>query len=584
MGNKDTMNKDEFCNRFVECLKNGETFELPENIKIVEEDISIVDIYEGIKDEKELNGANIEEKDGKIIITINIKVKLTNIKFKGKFIMGHHSISKGVVCIIKLSFNKITNFDGSIFKEDVDFSNTVFKGDITHFGDSEFEGEADFHDSTFENGVNFVDTIFNNADFSRATFKKEDANFKKATFKGKADFRKTKFKKAADFNEATFKDIVDFWNVKFNMDESHKGKTDFSNATFEKYVQFSFASFNKKVLFIHTTFEKEAYFKDAKFNGEVDFGSSTIFKGEADFKDAKFNGEVNFRSSVFKEEADFSSSTFNMINFEKLIFKSITKFTDISFGQMFFLESIFEDIVFFKKKEENKDKGIAIFNKVAFGNKHAKIINFPLSKTSFLMTDVNEILITEKAEEILRHKLLKFKEKGIIKDKPLKEIYEEALKYLEPHLDLNYNIVIAEYRNIRKSFENNRTYIEASELFKKEMELIKENANPFEKFIISIYGELSDYGESMFRPFEWMVFFIFMFPIPFLVWEYNSKGHLEQNYSYVVCLFDTLRAFFQLGIKDTTSLMYPYEWFIRVISLILLGNIFIAIKRRLERR
>jgi len=30
--------------------------------------------------------------------------------------------------------------------------------------------------------------------------------------------------------------------------------------------------------------------------------------------------------------------------------------------------------------------------------------------------------------------------------------------------------------------------------------------------------------------------------------------------------------------------MYPYEWFIRVISLILLGNIFIAIKRRLERR
>ncbi|MFU8653335.1 hypothetical protein [Methanotorris formicicus] len=52
---------------------------------------------------------------------------------------------------------------------------------------------------------------------------------------------------------------------------------------------------------------------------------------------------------------------------------------------------------------------------------------------------------------------------------------------------------------------------------------------------------------------------------------------------YPKCLKETLRAFFQLGIVDKSSLMISYEWSIRIISLILLSNLFIAIKRRLER-
>ncbi|XRP96728.1 pentapeptide repeat-containing protein [Methanocaldococcus sp. 16A] len=493
---------------------------------------------------------------GKINFTDSIFEK--NVYFIGLIVFKNkvdfnYSTFRGFVHFGNLIFEDVLDFNNSIFEKNVSFRNLNFKRKV-YFSGSTFGGDVDFsYYSVFGGCAEFGNTTFEKeVNFDNAVFE-EEANFKKATFKGKANFYKTKFKKKVNFDEAIFNDVADFREAEFNIND---GKTDFSNTTFKNYVQFSFASFNGKVHFIHATFEKEAYFKDAEFNGEVNFGSS-----------------------VFKKEVDFSYSTFNIAIFEKLTFDSIAKFTDISFDLLIFSETIFEEITFFKKK--NPYKGIAIFNKVAFGNKHSKIINFPLSKTSFLMTDVSEILITEKAEETLTHKLLKFKEKGIIENELLNEI-KKSLEYLESYLDLNYNIVIAEYRSLRLSFENNRTYIEASELFKKEMELIKENVNIFEKFVISIYGELSDYGESMFRPFGWMIFFIFMFPIPFLVWEYNSKGLLE--HSYIEYLFDTLRAFFQLGIKDNDSLLYYWEWLIRIISLILLGSLFIAIKRKLERK
>ena len=70
--------------------------------------------------------------------------------------------------------------------------------------------------------------------------------------------------------------------------------------------------------------------------------------------------------------------------------------------------------------------------------------------------------------------------------------------------------------------------------------------------------------------------------IPKYCYDNVISDHNMSNYN--THLKQTLRAFFQLGIKDEKSPMYNYEWLIRIISLILLGNIFIAIKRRLERK
>ncbi len=441
--------------------------------------------------------------------------------------------------------------------------------------------------------------------------------------------------------------------------------------------------FKNSIVFGNSIFEKDIVFMESTFEGLSIFGNLT-FKGKVDFSKAIFKKKAEFSGLIFEKETFFNNTKFNNIVFEKTIFKSITKFDDIEFELLIFSECIFEYISHFKNKQS--DRGFAVFYKCSFGHKEVIIENFLLSRTSFLKTDVRDVLILCDTEnnKILSHEILNFKECILIKEvdeeldkiisgecnnydnlmlklqklfeiekeKPYdltiifitkvlpklrlslkriikkriidviilkREINSKKLKlivsinipitfrmlfiylYLKIYKsleklderyryiykiiakDLNYKSVLAEYRNLRLSIENNRTYVEASELFKKEMELIKEKSGIFEKIIIWFYGKISNYGESIFMPFFWTIYVIFV--TPFIVLDLNYMlGNFPQDYTYTNCLFDTLRAFFQLGIKDNDSLMYNYEWLIRIISLILLGNIFIAIKRRLERK
>ncbi|AIJ05472.1 hypothetical protein JH146_0623 [Methanocaldococcus bathoardescens] len=479
--------------------------------------------------------------------------------------------------------------------------------------------------------------------------------------------------------------------------------------------------FKKEVKFLNTTFEENVYFRGINFKENVKFLNS-IFKRKADFSDSII-GRCTFYLSNFYGNVDFSEVTFgNDAFFVNSIFKSITKFEEIRFNLLVFSECIFEYISHFKSKQDNN--GFAVFHKSSFGYKEVIIENFPLSKTSFLKTDVRGVLILCDVEDkkILSHELLNFKEYLLISDiidklnnisfedyteyddiytkiqklldienekpfdftikvikikvkillrlkiqlkkfikilatfmvgglillfflyillkitnltysvallivsiysilyviilfveialviflipywriyeqyKNLKmDIYGTIYKYI--HQSLNYKSVLAEYRNLRLSMENNRTYIEASELFKKEMDLIKEKSDIFEKFVIWLYGTISDYGESITKPILISMFVILAFPYItyFLnwVWMHISKlpllnGFLNEN---GLAYEQILRAFFQLGMNEEVinnnkelQTLASYEWLIRIISLILLGSLFIAIKRRLERK
>ena len=157
----------------------------------------------------------------------------------------------------------------------------------------------------------------------------------------------------------------------------------------------------------------------------------------------------------------------------------------------------------------------------------------------------------------------------------------EAIKVLDPYL--SQETVLAEYRNIRKSFENNRTFAEASELFIREMQMLRENLSISEKVVHCIYDGLSRYGESFLRPSMLLIGAIFTLPIAL-----NLSNLL--NGAPVSALFEnywsnveaTTKLFFQLPIKDHKYGMW--EIAIRILSIILLGNMFIAFRRRLERK
>ncbi len=98
-----------------------------------------------------------------------------------------------------------------------------------------------------------------------------------------------------------------------------------------------------------------------------------------------------------------------------------------------------------------------------------------------------------------------------------------------------------------------------------------------------IYKLTSNYGESIARPIIITIFVILA--IPCII------THNLNPFSNELLLEQTLRAFFQLGIDKNVignnkelEILASYEWLIRIISLILLGSLFIAIKRKLERK
>ena len=355
-----------------------------------------------------------------------------------------------------------------------------------------------------------------------------------------------------------FNNEFELINIIFNKN------IDFQYLIFNGSVNFNYSIFNGDVNFHYSTFNGTVSFNNSTFNEETKF-LSVIFNGCVYFYNSIFNKKVYFKMSIFKDNVYFSS-IFNIAKFYKSIFKSQANFENIYFSMLAFINCIFEDFALFqfekfkklayfiekglrprfliknsdidsinKNKEIGKEK-LAIFLNTQFINKHTKIENFSLSKTSFLKTDVREVMILcdIKKEEILSHKILKLKDDK--KNKELENKLKELFKYKDRifgevfhgeeyfHFinQFNYESVLAEYRNLRISIENNRTYEEASNLYKMEMELKKEfSKNWFEKHAIWFYGFISDYGESIQKPIIGIVAFILLFPLFALLVNYK---------------------------------------------------------------
>lgn len=655
---KEIISNEDFYKKFIECLEKGENFKL-ENC-IVRGDVDIRDIYNRIKCDEKLKGLITEQKDkesaivDKNVITINagIILSLHNVEFNGNFQMFKDKIEivetfKKIsikilledVNFIESTFKGRVNFScseiqgevsiiDSTFMEEVIFWKSIFKENVYFEKSDKFEnnlvikGEINFTDSIFEKNVYFMDSI---------VFKKK-VDFNNSTFKGNAHFKNLVFEKILDFSSSTFEG-----NINFNGLIIFEREVNFRNSTFEKNVGFWYPKFKWDVIFEGSEFKKMANFHGLTVEGKANFNSSIFsgktyfshstfekwisfrgseFKGDANFSDSKFKEKAEFSYLTFEENVNFSNVIFNKAKFFNAIFKSRADFRGICFVLLSFVDCTFEDLALFRKgkikfkkyKRNNislkkpdrqwvhtiiniiKDKCLVIFLDVQFLNKHTKIENFSLSKTSFLKTDVREVMLLcdIKKEKILSHKFLKNDENNV-------GICEEAYNILKNHLD--YKSVLAEYRNLRISIENNRTYEEASNLYKMEMRLKKEfSRNKFEKFAIWLYGAISDYGESIFMPIFWLVILIFVVTPSALMYSNTISSFvntlIQQNISnneylfvinYASYLPAVLGAKFYIGDGKTLLNTIIYCLY-SILSIIIMGNLYIALRRRLSRK
>lgn len=165
---------------------------------------------------------------------------------------------------------------------------------------------------------------------------------------------------------------------------------------------------------------------------------------------------------------------------------------------------------------------------------------------------------------------------------------------------MNFSLedILSIYRNLRENYEYKLRYDEAGEFFIREMELKrnyrKENDNikkncRFRRNISysGIYHNISKYGESIPRPIillvsliigSTLIWYVYLFitnvkqneEIPFIF--YNSALSIQ-------ALKITFSNIFQVN-KHSAII----DYFIRILSIFLLGVLFIALRRRLERR
>jgi len=195
-------------------------------------------------------------------------------------------------------------------------------------------------------GLSDLDELDMDANFGGVEIEFE---FNAFWFPGKAGFIEAIFSGYADFGKAIFSGYADFGKAIFS------GQADFREATFSEHAYFSKATFSSHAYFPEATFSRYAYFIKATFSGPADFREAT-FSSRAYFPEATFSEAAYFSEATFSGAADFNKATFSRYaDFSKAIFSGFADFREATFSWgAHFINASFESTTYFKYTEFNK--------------------------------------------------------------------------------------------------------------------------------------------------------------------------------------------------------------------------------------
>jgi hypothetical protein len=435
----------------------------------------------------------------------------------------------------EINFAKEVNFCGATFKKDVLISESTFKEKV-NFEDCsfanlislkklKFEKELNFKVKlnvlinlvTYYGKINFIDLIFNDkTNFSDVSF--NDFNMENIDFLDRINFFKCVFNENTNFSKITFGDSVNFEEAKFIKEVS------FSNVIFKSKSNLYNTTFNMETSFTESTFKEKVNFKNTKFpqKEKIDF-SGTIFEKDVNFSEKCFN-EVKFEQARFEGGADFSNVTFNKdTKFSFCTFKGNTSyFINISAnskeftfnGSQFLSKIIFANDNFLpdgKPREEIFKNSIVDFSNINLEpSKSLCFRNADLSHCKFLNTDLRETEFT--------NVLWEFNEKKTVNTrKERTRIYDE----ISSKTALPYEKLEKLYRDLKINYENRKDFFQAGEFHISEKEMKYQNPNTSfgNKLLLFIYWVSSKYGESVVRPFIWLIVILGLSSVSFIFFE-----------------------------------------------------------------
>ncbi len=447
-----------------------------------------------------------------------------------------------------------------------------------------------------------------------------ELDFTRFIFPAPVDFHGHLFEKQVNFSHAQFNDKAVFSQAHFN------NIAVFSNAHFNKNVYFSGTHFNKlKAYFSFVQFKESAYFRGTEFN-YVDF-EGAVFWGAGDFIGTKFLSTnkdlISFGNGIPYEEIIF----FENVKFhhpENVKFQNIdlsnVSFLNTDVSEVEFLDVNWKKIPLLKLKFHVGSR-LSVIDETRIGKDYSTTYGAVAQlyrrlrrnyETNYRFAEAGEFFIGEMEmrrldvntgylfnwnniwfDEIPKindnPRLIEFLTKKFnidwVKMAKIKKIDDQMAIYItdeKKSLELRLN---AEKTKVNLTIDDGRTY----ELIAKrengklniyntrfKSEKIRNadlwlRRNVFS--LLGFYKYLSLYGESYVLPMIWAFAVIISYP---MLMHWIFKASLPQSHDF---LYDYVRtsaaSFFQMESK------YIGE---RIIGFLLLGLLFIALKRKFERK
>ncbi len=293
----------------------------------------------------------------------------------------------------------------------------------------------------------------------------------------------------------------------------------------------------------------ELWFDSCEFEEYANF-EYTRFLNECEWSNIKFRGFVNFKFTELRK------ASFMNISFEKF-----ATFYGAKFGDVRFIKTDLSNVVLANTQNLDKIQLVNISWKTQKQHKN-HIIKF-----------IDDIFKNQRIQ-IFEERLL------LEKNKIKEEIKEKSAPIiLNEEFNLTLEEVLATYRMLRDNYERRGDYETAGRLFVSEMELkrilrddgkkkswIGRNLSPS-----GLYKWLALYGESYIRPIIWSVFVISTFA--FLRRIMNNNEDLKSAFINSFLVY--------LQTPPQNNLINSVE---RAISIILVALLFIALRRKLERK
>jgi uncharacterized protein YjbI with pentapeptide repeats len=409
-------------------------------------------------------------------------------------------------------------------------------------------------------------------DFSKAVFT-EDADFRGSFFGKGAVFYRTVFEKEFSVSEAVFKGRVEFVGARF------EGVSGFIRTRFYDLANFRLVKFNDEVLFMKTKFRKTVDFSGSEFGGPVNFWKAVFF-GEAKFGSTKFRDKTDFRNSFALGLTTFNNTEFSLgVDFRYLDTGPRKGFCGCSVGPGFVVMncSLFAEPRF-----------------VWLGGRETKF-----EKWSFAGTNIEGVNFVH---EVWGEKNPKWFERFLKLQRKRKYVYDEDLARgnNEPPLIVTWADVSAVYRRLRKNYEFNLAYDDASDFHYGQMECRRHDVSKkwwhWERVSTFIYWFLSGYGESYWRPLAWLFFLVFAVSPLLLLWpgvpsltDENVKWYINLNFgsfsfpAFKAALAYSVNTVLSLKVTESNVWLSIVANLERIFAVVLGTFTVLALRRRFKR-